>query len=279
MPKPSQDSSYWTLPIKGITKAQNELAPQKIEISYFYYDKYSEASFNNVSKDVLEANLDGLLIAPVLPNVFDQFLKEIPDDLPYVFFDSFIPDANYISYIGQDSFQSGILSAKLMEMIIKEKGSIAVLRVLPEDFHINDRVDGFLSYCEECPEIETKVYDIDGNGSSDERNKVFQRIISENENLLGIFISNASTHQIARFIKSHPLQLKIHIIGYDLIEDNVKYLREGMIDFLISQQSEKQGYEGIYSLYRHVVLKEPVEKKNMMQLDIVTKENIDYYRN
>lgn len=279
MPNPSQDSMYWTLPIKGIGKAQNELAPQKIAISYFYYDKYSEASFNSISKHVLEANLDGLLIAPVLPNVFDRFIKEMPDDLPYVFFDSFIPNANYISYIGQDSFQSGILSAKLMEMMVKEKGSIAVLKVLPEDYHINDRVDGFLSYCEKCPDFETKVYDIDGGWSSDERNKVFQRIISENENLRGIFISNASTHQIAEFIKSRSLQLKIHIIGYDLIEDNIKYLREGVIDFLISQQSEKQGYEGIYSLYRYIVLKEPVEKKNMMQLDIVTKENIDYYRN
>ena len=279
MPEPSKDSRYWTLPIKGIAKAQNELALQKIAISYFYYDKYSQASFNNVSKNVLEANLDGILIAPVLPNVFGRFLKEIPDDLPYVFFDSFIPDTNYISYIGQDAFQGGILSAKLMEMIVKEKGSIAVFKVLPEDYHINDRVDGFLSYFEKCPEIETKVYNIDGDWNSDKQNKVFQRIISENKNLMGIFVSNASTHQIAEFIKSHSLQKKIHIIGYDLIEDNIKCLREGVIDFLISQQSEKQGYAGIYSLYQHVVIKEPVEKKNMMQLDIVTEENIDYYRN
>jgi len=68
------------------------------------------------------------------------------------------------------------------------------------------------------------------------------------------------------------------VIGYDPIEKNKKYLKEGIIDFLISQQSEKQGYEGLMALYRRVVLNLPVEKKIMMQIDIITKENIDYYQ-
>lgn len=71
---------------------------------------------------------------------------------------------------------------------------------------------------------------------------------------------------------------KIPIIGYDLIDENVRYLREGVIDFLISQQPERQGYKGISTLYRHVILKEPVPKKVMMQIDIVTSENVDFYR-
>ena len=277
MPEPSQDSMYWSLPIKGIGRAHQELAPQKVKVRYFYYDKYSETSFNKVSRHVIAAHLDGLLIAPVLSKIFDQFIKEIPENLPYVFFDSFIPNANYVSYIGQDSFQSGTLSARLMQLLIKEEGSVAVLRVLPEDYHIDDRVNGFLSFCRRCPHIESKVYEIDGNKSGEVRNKIFKRIISENNKLRGIFVTNASTHQIAEYIKSQSLQGKIHIIGYDLIEENIRYLRDGVIDFLISQQSEKQGYEGLYSLYRHVVLKVPVEKKIMMQLDIVTSENIDYY--
>jgi len=278
MPEPSQDSKYWSLPIKGINKAQEELAPRKIKVRYFFYDKYSESSFNKVGNDVVASNLDGLLIAPVLSRIFDQFVKEIPESLPYVFFDSFVPTANYISYIGQDSFQSGILSARLMQMLVKDKGNIAVIRVLPEDYHIDDRVNGFLSYCKKCPEVMSRVYEVDGNKSNDVRNEIFQTIISKNDSLNGIFVTNASTHQIAEFIKSRSLGRKIHIIGYDLIEENVRYLREGVIDFLISQQSEKQGYEGIYCLYRHVVLKEAVEKKIMMQLDIVTSENIAYYK-
>jgi LacI family transcriptional regulator len=278
MPEPFQDSNYWTLPVRGITRAQSELSSQKVRVRYFFYDKFYEPSFDKVSQNVLSAGLNGLLIAPVLSNVFDRFIREVPEDLPYVFFDSFIPDANYISYIGQDSFQSGSLSAKLMTMLIKDRGQVAVIKMLPEDYHINDRVSGFLFYCKNRPEIIAGVYEIDSHKSQAHRYKIYQRILSELDDLKGIFVTNASTHQVAEFLQARKRAEKIRVIGYDLIEDNVKYLRRGVIDFLISQQSEKQGYEGILSLYRHIVLGEAVEKKIMMQLDIVTSENIDYYQ-
>jgi LacI family transcriptional regulator len=62
-----------------------------------------------------------------------------------------------------------------------------------------------------------------------------------------------------------------------LIPENVHYLKEGLIDFLISQKAETQGHEGIYALYRHVVLRQPCEKNIMMPIDIITKENLIYY--
>ncbi|MHB8094572.1 MAG: sugar ABC transporter substrate-binding protein [Candidatus Aminicenantales bacterium] len=278
MPKPQQDSRYWTLPIRGIVKAQSELPGQKVNVLYFYYDKYSEASFNKVTREVLQTKLDGLLIAPVLSSAFEKFVRALPAPLPYVFFDSFIPNVNYISYIGQDSFQSGRLSARLMQMIIKGAGVVAVIKVLPEDYHINDRVSGFLTYCRHCPEVQAKVYELDGHREARTRLRTFAQILTENADLKGIFVSNATTHQIADYIRSNSLQEKVHVIGYDLIDENIRGLKDGVIDFLISQQSERQGYEGLYALYRHVVLREKVEKNVMMQLDIATKENIDYYR-
>ena len=82
-------------------------------------------------------------------------------------------------------------------MLTHEKGSIAVIKVLPEDYHINDRVNGFLSYCEKCPVLTLKVVELDTSKSAEVRNKIFQRIIIENKGLLRIFVTNASTHQIA----------------------------------------------------------------------------------
>lgn len=277
MPKPHQDSLYWSLPIKGIERAMKELSPHKIQTKYFFYDKYSQHFINGVSRSIFDSSLDGLLIAPVVTKVFEKFIQEIPPEIPYVFFDSIIPSADYISYIGQDSFQSGVLSAKIMHMLVKEKGTIVILRVLPEDIHIDDRVNGFLTYYKCCPDKETKVYEIDGNKNRDIRNKIFGKMMAENKNLKGIFVTNASTHLVAEFLSSHSGPKEIYIIGYDLVEDNIKYLKEGRIDCLISQQSEKQGYEGLYALYRHVVLKEKVPKNIMMQIDIVLPENIDYY--
>jgi len=51
------------------------------------------------------------------------------------------------------------------------------------------------------------------------------------------------------------------LIRYDLIAENMHCPKEGVIDFLINQRPEIQGYQGIYTLYRHVVLTEKVEPR------------------
>jgi LacI family transcriptional regulator len=278
MPQPAQDSAYWTLPLKGVARAEAELHSQKIRVRRFFYDKHSEASFSRVRRKILAASLDGLLVAPVASRQFERFLRAVPERLPFVFFDSFIPGTPHLSAIGQDSFQSGVLSARLMKMLVADPGHIAIIKVLPKDFHIDDRVRGFLTYCRLCPHVTSAVYEVNGDEGHGANPRIFDQIFRRHPDLKGIFVTNASTHQAAAHVKSRGAAGKVHVIGYDLINENVRYLREGVIDFLISQQPERQGYEGIYTLYRHVVLKEPVPKNVMMQIDIVTSENMDSFR-
>jgi LacI family transcriptional regulator len=277
MPKPSQDSHYWALPIQGITRAQEELATHKVRVRFFFFDKYSAGSFAKVGREVLQAPLDGILMAPVLPRAFEEFIRDIPDDQPYVFFDSFVSQAKPLTSIGQDAFQSGVLSARLMQILVQNEGGVAVFRALPADYHIDERLNGFVTYCRQNSHVETRVFEIDGNRRGETGRRALQKCLDQTPGLRGVFVTNASTNQVAAHIESQGLRNKVHIIGYDPIEENVRLMRQGVIDFLISQQSERQGYEGIRALYRHVVLKMPVESKIMMQLDIVTRENMDYY--
>ncbi len=277
MPKPSQDSHYWALPIQGINRAQEELATQKVRVRFFFFDKYAAGSFAKVSAELLRTPLDGILMAPVLPKPFEAFLKEVPDRTPYVFFDSFISEARPLTSIGQDSFQSGVLSAHLMRILIQDAGDVIAFRVQPADFHIEERINGFLHACRRG-RMKVHVFDTDGTRVGETMPRSICKAIGKVPDLRGIFVTNATTNQIAALVKAEGLAGKVHVIGYDPIEENVRWMREGVIDFLISQQSERQGYEGVQALYRHVVLKMPVPGKVMTQLDIVTRENADYYR-
>ena len=278
MPQPAQDSAYWTLPLKGVARAEAGLRSQKVRIHRFFYNKHAETSLSSIRRKLLAASLDGLLIAPVASRPFDRLLRNLPHGLPCVFFDSFLPGIPHLSSIGQDSFQSGVLSGRLMKMLITEPGHVAVIRMLPKDFHIDDRVRGFLTYCRQCPQVTSGIYEADGDESHGAADRVFDRIFRQHPDLRGIFVSNANTHRAAAHVAARASAGKVHVIGYDLIDENVRYLREGVVDFLISQQPERQGYEGIITLYRHVVLKEAVPKKVTMQIDIVTTENVDFYR-
>jgi LacI family transcriptional regulator len=51
-------------------------------------------------------------------------------------------------------------------------------------------------------------------------------------------------------------------------------LKEGVVDFLIHQKPEEQGYMGINYLYKKSILKEPVNDLHYMPLEIIVQENL-----
>jgi LacI family transcriptional regulator len=277
MPDPATDGTYWSLPQKGILQAREELKHQKVNVRFFFYDKHLKDPFQKSSREILDAQFDGLLIAPVTSGYFEDFIERIPKTTPYVFFDSFIPHSRYLTYIGQDSFQSGVLSGRLMHLLVREPAAFAVIKVAPKEYHIEDRAGGFISYCRKCPDHAVTVHELDSNLRRKDRHAFLEKILLEHRDLAGIFVANADTYLVAEFLKEKHPKSRIHLIGYDLIADNTRYLKEGYIDFLISQQPELQGFEGLITLFRHVVLNLPVKRKVLVKLDIVTRENIDYY--
>ena len=279
MPELHQDSKYWERPALGIYKAKKELEGHKIEIKFFHFNRYSEESFFEKSNQILKENLDGLLITPILIRPAKELTYKIPKEIPYVFFDSDIPDSNRLTFIGQDPYRGGKLAAKLMRMMTGNEGNIVIIRILPEDYHIDQRMEGFKKYYIDNNEINSvQIYEWQEQKDLNSFNIVSQKILEEQSDLQGIFVTNALTYLIASFFESYCSKKNVRIIGYDLIKQNIDYLRSEVIDFLISQSPITQGYQGIYSLYRYLVLEQNVDDKIMMPIDIVTKENIDFYK-
>jgi len=277
MPEFSQDCGYWQMPGNGIQKAQKELESHRIKVRYYHYDRYSPMSFARACEEVLSVDLDGLLMAPAISSIAQEFVVKLPENLPYVYFDSTVPETNCLSSIVQDSFLSGQLAGRLMQLLCYNPGKIAVIRILPEDFHIDERVKGFQNFFARHSQFQLSQYDTYCHGKEDEFSQLMKKIIDENKDLKGIFISNALTYYVANVLNEKKIQRKIFVIGYDLLDQNIQYLKNGLIDFLINQQSEQQGYQGIYTLFRRIVLNETVPEKIMMPIDIITKENVDYY--
>ena len=67
------------------------------------------------------------------------------------------------------------------------------------------------------------------------------------------------------------------LVGYDLLQKNVEHLKNGEVNYLIGQRPGLQGYCGIKALCNHVVFKKPVTAVKYMPIDILMKENIDFY--
>jgi LacI family transcriptional regulator len=278
MPRFSQDSQYWRFPASGIDRACRELEMYKVSADYFLFDRYSNASFERAFREGLKSKPDGFLIAPVLSEKARELIPMIPHGIPYVFFDSTIPSTHCLTSIGQDPFQSGLLAASLLQSVTGKEGNIAVVKVLPDDFHITERIKGFFAGIEVSKRAKACVFEVDSHRGEAAFADVVGHIVKTLVPLKGIFVSNAWTHSVAHSVRALSVANGVTIIGYDLVPKNLQYLEQGLIDFLISQCPSTQGYEGIYSLYEHVVLREKVKHTIMVPIDILTKNNVKYYQ-
>lgn len=277
MPQENQDSGYWRKSTLGIEQAASDLRSQRVAVKYFHFNKYSQGSFEKAADKALHSNLDGLLATPGPDKEFHQFAKNV-GELPIVIFGTAMTDVPCISCIGQDAFQSGVVAGRMMHLLVQRESSIASIEIQSVDAHIDHRARGFASYFRDKGHIRIVEYYADGNGDAQHYQTLLEKILAENERVQGIFVTNVNTHKMAAQIEELNLVGQVHLIGYDLIEENIRYLRSGAVDFLISQRPSVQAYQGINALYRNVVLKEPVREKMNVQIDIVVKENIDYYQ-
>ncbi len=67
-------------------------------------------------------------------------------------------------------------------------------------------------------------------------------------------------------------------MGYDMVAKNAQCLQEGSISFLIAQHAYMQGFSCVDSLFKSIVLKEELEPINYMPIELLSKENVQFYR-
>lgn len=274
LPK-NENIEYWQAPIVGVSKAAEELANFGVTVEYFFFD-YNITSFKKTATKVLKLDHDGLLFAPIFYEESISFLNEYKKkDIPIVMIDSNLPEINGVAYIGQDSYQSGYLGGKLVSYGIKDDSNVLILIInqnVESTSRTNvflQRIKGFYAFFKEkeglpkfnFTEISIK-YDIENQLTT----KMFNEIDC-------VFIPNSRVYIVAKFIKENNLY-GIRVVGYELLKQNLEYLNEGVIDFLIHQKPEEQGYMGINHLYKKVVLKESVTDLQYMPLEIIVKENM-----
>ena len=270
MPK-SEKLEYWGTQLNGVKKAADDFGKFGIELHYFLYD-FDSISFQAMVSNVLGFECDGLLFSPIFHEESIVFLEEYKKrNKPVVMIDSDIKDKIDHYYIGQDAFKSGYLAGRLISFAVKNERNVLIVKIAKEIDNTSvylQRIKGFYTFFEEHPELTTfsfseiTIKDPDVNLLTLEMFK----------NISSIFVPNSRAYIVAQFLEMQNIK-GIRIIGYDLLKENITYLNSGIIDFLINQKPEEQGYMGINYLYKKIILQESLDNTHFMPLDIIIKEN------
>ena len=114
------------------------------------------------------------------------------------------------------------------------------------------------------------------NPSGPEFEKQVTRLLNNSE-LKGIFVSTSTgTSVIASLIEKNNKQ-GVKLIGYDMLEDNIRFMKKGIINFLINQNPKRQAFMGINHLVGHLILHKTAPSRELLPLEIITRENLESY--
>lgn len=266
-----ENIEYWKSQITGIEKAAIEFGKFGVVLDYFFYD-FNEASFKKTVEKVLDFDCNGLLFAPIFYEESVRFLNEYEKkNIPVVMIDSNISSNDQHAYVGQDAFQSGYLAGRLISFAVNTERQVLIFKITREIESTSvylQRIDGFYSFFKDHNELINFKFSevtIKDTGIDQLSLEMFSGINS-------VFVPNSRAYIVARFLEQNNIK-GVRIIGYDLLKENIEYLNKGIIDFLINQRPEEQGYMGVNYLYKKLVLQETVENTNYIPLEIILKEN------
>lgn len=279
IPEQTDYNPYWSQHLAGIKQAQINVRQYGVEIETIYFDQADEKSFKKAVNKFLSNGFRALVLVPIFQKESEALLKECHlRDLPVVCIDTDIKVDGKLSFIGQNAYESGRLAGKMMSWNLSKTDKVLITHITRhKDIHFNfqNRENGFKDYLTKefkLPEeniINLKTEGVDGSRLS----KEIEQTLIAHDGIKGLYCPNTRGFKVAKALKKADL----FVIGYDLVLDNVKALKEGKIDILISQQPEKQCQDAIDILYKKIVINQDPNTAINVPLDILLKENVDYY--
>jgi LacI family transcriptional regulator len=271
--------SYWSKPQEGIETAIDQIKQFGVHLDQYYFKLDDSDTFSAEAEKILELSPDGVLLAPSAKREAIKFAEAlVRKGIPFVFIDSTLKETSPISFIVQNSFQSGYLAAKLLDYGINEQSKILLVHITKElenENHLLQREKGFLDYFEGRKEKGHHIIKIEVSRNENELGEILHEKGIELSSIDAVFITNSKVHHVVTCFEK--LSRSPKIIGYDLIPRNIDLLNLDKIDFLICQKPEKQGFVATNLLFDYIVRKETVNPENYTPIDIITKENIEYY--
>ncbi|HEY4153984.1 MAG TPA: substrate-binding domain-containing protein [Puia sp.] len=282
LPNISQETEFWMAPLEGIRQAQGEIKRYNVHVENYFFDQNDQQSFVKQMKALAKYKTDGILFTPTFPEESLQFIESLEKaECPYVLINCDIPGHDSLGYIGPDILHSGYLAGQLLHYCIKGGEKILIVNISGEidnNSAILRKEEGFRRYFKENG-LENELLSF--NTTQTDYSSVSRKLdalLKKQKGVEAIFVTNSRVSVLARYLEKAGLNDML-LLGYDFVKDNVTYLKKGVIDFLICEKPQEQGYRGIMTLFQHLVFSSPIEKKYLMPIDIITKENCQFYRN
>ena len=278
-----ESEAYWEEIEEGAKKCEETRRDFHIDVEIRFYERSNEDSFREMSKEILEAQPEGVIVVPSSLAVTRELTEQLHHkSSPFILLDSYMPDLKPLSFFGQDSFCSGYFAAKMLMLIASNEKEIMLLKQMKDGKvtskqQVNREV-GFRHYMHDhFPQIKITELCLPFKGTRNEYDAMLKEFFEQHPSIHHCITLNSKAHIVGEFLLRNNMR-DIQIMGYDMVAKNAECLRQGSMSFIIAQHGYQQGYSCVDTLFKAIVLKKKVQPVNYMPIELLTKENVDFYR-
>lgn len=210
---------------------------------------------------LIDSGVQGLALRGIVSEEVNARLRQLPGgQVPVITYNQDIERGLRTCFVGQDSYQSGACAAFLMQQISRPKGCMLIVGVDWLHYSSEERIQGFIEHLRQFSNGEMDLsHVVYGKGSHDVAYRLTRAKLAELPQLTGIFVSGAGLSGAAHAVDDAGLSGKIKVVGFDVTDSNVAFLKKGAVQFLIDQGPYFQGYKPIQLLTDAIFYDRPVE--------------------
>lgn len=283
MPK-HESEAYWEEVEQGQNKACEARRDFHVYIKTLYYKRNDISTFTTAYQECLAANPSGVIVVPASLELTRQFTDQLHErNIPFIMLDSYMPDLRPLAFYGQDSFASGYFAAKMLMLIARNETEIMLMKQTVDGKAVaskqqDNREVGFRHYMRDhFPNINIIEVDLPFVYSRKKYTDILENYFSTHPKTHHCITMTSKAHLVGDFLLKTNRR-NIQIMGYDMVGKNANCLRQGSISFIIAQHGYMQGYYSVDALARAIILHKNVTPVNYMPIEILSKENVDFYR-
>lgn len=208
---------------------------------------------------LLASGVQGLALRGIVSQAVSRHLRSVrAKRLPTIVYNQDMEPSLRDCFVGQNSYQSGLCAAALMQQMMPPEGCVLSVGVDPLHISSEERIRGFAAHFRgqhTAIDVSPVVY---GGGDHDAVYRLTREKLETLPSLTGIFVSGAGLAGAAQAVNDAGLAGQIKVVGFDVTDSNVAFLRKGTVQFLIDQGPYAQGYRSIQLLTDAIFQDKPI---------------------
>lgn len=265
--------------IKGIHQASEEFSAFGITIDVKMLTSLEPAELVSLLNEMENDGYSGIAVFPLDDTQVKNKINQLVDKgIVIMTFNSQIDGIRDLCFLGQDHIQGGTTAGGLMGHMLSESADIGVII---SSHHLSCHQCRLKGFQQKLASKYPALHIVDIQENQDRKEEAFKYTLeycNRYPNLKGIYITGGGVGGVGAALDIAGKAGEIKVICHDMVPDTITLLKNGTVDFAISQNATNQGYQIVKILFEYIIKhQKPASHYIKIPITIATEDIIDCF--